>query len=190
MRADHSAALMLSKYQMSLSPLINHRPSVAPHSLPAFTYRYGETEWLAKAGCQRTKQKSCNLTVETGNFTEFYYANVSVVSSGVQITSKRSERFNSLQHSKGVGVPAHFRKGRGWPHIWGEGSEGRVLRPGVDGDPADLCTQGYGFQRRYFQARAHPRGLLLFSTSIQNFLGQRRPHHHSWGSEFISPLSW
>ncbi|XP_059112174.1 interleukin-22 receptor subunit alpha-1 [Peromyscus eremicus] len=75
-----------------------------PASTPDMVYsvlykRYGETEWLAKASCQWTKQKSCNLTMETGNFTEFYYANVTVFRSGVQEFSKRSERFNSLQHT-------------------------------------------------------------------------------------------
>ncbi|CAO2589519.1 Interleukin-22 receptor subunit alpha-1 [Lemmus lemmus] len=60
--------------------------------------RYGEKKWLAKAGCQRITQKSCNLTLETGNLTELYYAQVTAVSPGRQ-GNKKSERFSSLQHT-------------------------------------------------------------------------------------------
>ncbi|NWS11871.1 I22R1 protein, partial [Pachyramphus minor] len=38
--------------------------------------QYGEKSWLPKAECQSTSQHSCNLTRETENFTEHYYARV------------------------------------------------------------------------------------------------------------------
>ncbi|XP_038189459.1 interleukin-22 receptor subunit alpha-1 [Arvicola amphibius] len=60
--------------------------------------RYGDKEWLAKAGCQRTTRKSCNLTLETGNLTELYYARVIAVSAGKRQMEK-SGRFSSLQHT-------------------------------------------------------------------------------------------
>ncbi|XP_021118722.1 interleukin-22 receptor subunit alpha-1 isoform X2 [Heterocephalus glaber] len=61
--------------------------------------RYGEPEWLAKVGCQQITQKSCNLTMETGNLTELYYARVTAISSGGWSATKMTERFNSLQHT-------------------------------------------------------------------------------------------
>ncbi|XP_029409644.1 interleukin-22 receptor subunit alpha-1 isoform X2 [Nannospalax galili] len=75
-----------------------------PESIPGTVYsveykRYGETEWLAKEGCQRTTQKSCNLTMETSNLTELYYAMVTAFSPGSLLDSKRSDRFSSLQHT-------------------------------------------------------------------------------------------
>lgn len=88
---------------MPLLSLINHRPSGAVHSLgtlPALAHRYGERKWLAKAGCQRITQKFCNLTMETRNHTEFYYAKVTAVSSGGPPVTKMTDRFSSLQHSK------------------------------------------------------------------------------------------
>ncbi|XP_048206471.1 interleukin-22 receptor subunit alpha-1 isoform X2 [Perognathus longimembris pacificus] len=60
---------------------------------------YGESEWLAKKGCQGITRKSCNLTLETGNLTELYYARVTAVHPGVQEASKTTERFSSLQHT-------------------------------------------------------------------------------------------
>lgn len=67
---------------------------------PLLTPRYGEPEWLAKAGCQRITRKSCNLTMETGNLTELYYARVTAISSRGWSATKMTERFNSLQHSE------------------------------------------------------------------------------------------
>ncbi|XP_040612294.1 interleukin-22 receptor subunit alpha-1 isoform X2 [Mesocricetus auratus] len=61
--------------------------------------RYGDKVWLAKAGCQRTTQKSCNLTMETGNLTELYYAKVTAVGPGRKQDLKETERFSSLQHT-------------------------------------------------------------------------------------------
>ncbi|XP_005394852.1 PREDICTED: interleukin-22 receptor subunit alpha-1 [Chinchilla lanigera] len=75
-----------------------------PESIPGMVYSveyktYGETQWLAKAGCQQITRKSCNLTVETGNLTELYYARVTAVTPGGRSTTKRTERFNSRQHT-------------------------------------------------------------------------------------------
>ncbi|NXW85103.1 I22R1 protein, partial [Alopecoenas beccarii] len=38
--------------------------------------QYGEKSWLIKQECQSTMQRFCNLTRETENFTENYYARV------------------------------------------------------------------------------------------------------------------
>ncbi|XP_037674216.1 interleukin-22 receptor subunit alpha-1 [Choloepus didactylus] len=75
-----------------------------PESAAATVYsveykKYGETEWLAKAGCQRITWKSCNLTVETGNLTELYYARVTAISAGGQVATKMTDRFSSLHHT-------------------------------------------------------------------------------------------
>ncbi|NP_839988.1 interleukin-22 receptor subunit alpha-1 precursor [Mus musculus] len=61
--------------------------------------KYGERKWLAKAGCQRITQKFCNLTMETRNHTEFYYAKVTAVSAGGPPVTKMTDRFSSLQHT-------------------------------------------------------------------------------------------
>ncbi|KAM9244680.1 interleukin-22 receptor subunit alpha-1 isoform 1-T1 [Dugong dugon] len=58
---------------------------------------YGDSKWLAKAGCQQVTRKSCNLTAETGNLTELYYARVTAVSPGGQSATMMSHRFSLLQ---------------------------------------------------------------------------------------------
>ncbi|KAM4871701.1 interleukin-22 receptor subunit alpha-1 [Thomomys bottae] len=75
-----------------------------PNSTPDTTYNveyktYGESQWLVKTGCQRITRKSCNLTVETDNLTELYYARVNATHPGGQRDSKMTERFSSLQHT-------------------------------------------------------------------------------------------
>ncbi|XP_012606318.2 interleukin-22 receptor subunit alpha-1 [Microcebus murinus] len=71
-----------------------------PDTVYSVEYKtYGEREWLAKEGCQRIPRRSCNLTVETGNITEFYYARVTAVSSGGRSATKMTDRFSSLQHT-------------------------------------------------------------------------------------------
>ncbi|XP_008060352.1 interleukin-22 receptor subunit alpha-1 [Carlito syrichta] len=60
---------------------------------------YGEAEWLAKEGCQRITQKSCDLTAETGNYMEFYYARVIAVSAGGRSATKMTDRFNPIRHT-------------------------------------------------------------------------------------------
>ncbi|KAB1268772.1 Interleukin-22 receptor subunit alpha-1 [Camelus dromedarius] len=60
---------------------------------------YGEGEWLVKEGCQQITRKSCNLTMETGNLTEFYYAQVTAIDGEGQSATKMTDRFNSLQHT-------------------------------------------------------------------------------------------
>lgn len=61
--------------------------------------KYGERTWLAKADCQRITQKFCNLTMETRNHTEFYYAKVTAISPGGPPVTKMTDRFSSLQHT-------------------------------------------------------------------------------------------
>ncbi|KAM5248988.1 interleukin-22 receptor subunit alpha-1 [Ctenodactylus gundi] len=75
-----------------------------PQSVPGTVYSveyktYGEREWLPKAGCQRTTRKTCNLTTETGNLTELYYARVTAIGPGGRSATKMTERFSSLQHT-------------------------------------------------------------------------------------------
>uniref|UniRef100_A0A8B9WS27 Interleukin 22 receptor subunit alpha 1 n=1 Tax=Bos mutus grunniens TaxID=30521 RepID=A0A8B9WS27_BOSMU len=61
--------------------------------------RYGEEEWLEKEGCQRITQKSCNLTMETSNLTELYYARVTATDGAGRSATKMTNRFSSLQHT-------------------------------------------------------------------------------------------
>ncbi|KAL6033952.1 hypothetical protein STEG23_025289 [Scotinomys teguina] len=100
---DVSSLLRYVKFQSSNFENIltwDSGPASTPDTVYSVEYkRYGEREWLAKAGCQRIAQKSCNLTMETGNFTEFYYAKVTAVSSGGREVSKRTDRFSSLQYT-------------------------------------------------------------------------------------------
>lgn len=55
---------------------------------------------MEKEGCQRITRKSCNLTVETGNLTELYYARVTATDGTGRSATKMTDRFNSLQHSE------------------------------------------------------------------------------------------
>ncbi|XP_001501338.2 interleukin-22 receptor subunit alpha-1 [Equus przewalskii] len=72
----------------------------APDTVYSVEYKtYGEREWLAKEGCQQITRKSCNLTVETGNVTELYYARVTATSAGGRSATKMTDRFSSLQHT-------------------------------------------------------------------------------------------
>ncbi|XP_077826001.1 interleukin-22 receptor subunit alpha-1 isoform X1 [Macaca mulatta] len=74
-------------------------PEGTPDTVYSIEYKtYGERDWVAKKGCQRITRKSCNLTVETGNHTELYYARVTAVSAGGRSATKMTDRFNSLQH--------------------------------------------------------------------------------------------
>ncbi|KAM4806776.1 interleukin-22 receptor subunit alpha-1 [Urocitellus parryii] len=61
--------------------------------------KYGDIAWLPKAGCQGITRKSCNLTMETGNHTEFYYARVTAISPGGRSATKMTDRFSSLPHT-------------------------------------------------------------------------------------------
>nr|XP_002716023.1 interleukin-22 receptor subunit alpha-1 [Oryctolagus cuniculus] len=75
-------------------------PESTPDTVYSVEYKtYGEREWLAKAGCQRITRRSCNLTVETGNLTEHYYARVTAVGAGGWTDTKMTRRFSSLQHT-------------------------------------------------------------------------------------------
>ncbi|XP_005544498.1 interleukin-22 receptor subunit alpha-1 isoform X3 [Macaca fascicularis] len=75
-------------------------PEGTPDTVYSIEYKtYGERDWVAKKGCQRITRKSCNLTVETGNHTELYYARVTAVSAGGRSATKMTDRFNSLQHT-------------------------------------------------------------------------------------------
>ncbi|KAI5768053.1 unnamed protein product [Gulo gulo] len=72
----------------------------APDMVYSVEYKtYGERKWLVKEGCQRITRKSCNLTVETGNFMEPYYARVTAISAGGRSVTKMTDRFTSLQQT-------------------------------------------------------------------------------------------
>ncbi|KAM6173071.1 interleukin-22 receptor subunit alpha-1 [Erethizon dorsatum] len=100
---DSSELLQYVKFQSSNFENIltwDSRPESIPGTVYSVDYKtYGEPQWLAKADCQQITRKSCNLTVETGNLTELYYARVTAVSSGGWSATKMTERFNSLQHT-------------------------------------------------------------------------------------------
>ncbi|XP_039710197.1 interleukin-22 receptor subunit alpha-1 [Pteropus medius] len=75
-------------------------PESTPDTVYSVEYKtYGEVEWLVKTGCQRITRKSCNLTMETSNLTEQYYARVTAISTGGRSATKMTDRFSSLQHT-------------------------------------------------------------------------------------------
>ncbi|KAL1776908.1 Interleukin-22 receptor subunit alpha-1 [Sigmodon hispidus] len=75
-------------------------PASSPDTVYSVEYkRYGVKEWTPKAGCQQTTHKSCNLTMETANLTEFYYAKVMAKSPGRRPVNKTTDRFSSLLHT-------------------------------------------------------------------------------------------
>ncbi|XP_069893089.1 interleukin-22 receptor subunit alpha-1 isoform X2 [Dipodomys merriami] len=99
---DGPALLQYVKFQSSNFENIltwDSGPETPPDTTYSVEYKtYGESMWLAKKGCQGITRKSCNLTMETGNLTELYYAKVTAVRPGGQPATKISERFSSLQH--------------------------------------------------------------------------------------------
>ncbi|XP_055466975.1 interleukin-22 receptor subunit alpha-1 [Psammomys obesus] len=99
---DTSGLLQHVKFQSSNFENIltwDGEPAGTPGTVYSVEYkRYGEKAWLAKAGCQRITQKSCNLTMETRNHTEFYYAKVTAFSPGGPPVTKMTDRFSSWQH--------------------------------------------------------------------------------------------
>ncbi|XP_004603502.1 interleukin-22 receptor subunit alpha-1 [Sorex araneus] len=75
-------------------------PEEAPDTVYSVEYKtYGGSAWLAKKGCQRITQKSCNLTVEINNVTDEYYAQVTALNTGSQTATKMTDRFNLRQHT-------------------------------------------------------------------------------------------
>uniref|UniRef100_A0A8C5KWS4 Interleukin-22 receptor subunit alpha-1 n=1 Tax=Jaculus jaculus TaxID=51337 RepID=A0A8C5KWS4_JACJA len=75
-------------------------PTSPPDTVYSVEYKtYGQRQWLAKAGCQQTTRKSCNLTMETGNLTELYYARVTALSPGGRSATKMTDRFSPLYHT-------------------------------------------------------------------------------------------
>ncbi|XP_006196839.1 interleukin-22 receptor subunit alpha-1 [Vicugna pacos] len=100
---DTSNLLQHVKFQSSNFENIltwDSRLESSPDTVYSVQYKtYGEGEWLAKEGCQRITRKSCNLTMETGNLTEFYYAQVTAIDREGQSATKMTDRFNSLQHT-------------------------------------------------------------------------------------------
>ncbi|XP_029804221.1 interleukin-22 receptor subunit alpha-1 isoform X2 [Suricata suricatta] len=100
---DTSDLLQHVKFQSSNFENIvtwDSSPESAPDTVYSVEYKkYGEREWLAKEGCQRITRKSCNLTVETGNLMELYYARVTAVGAGGRSATKMTDRFSSLHHT-------------------------------------------------------------------------------------------
>ncbi|XP_037357085.1 interleukin-22 receptor subunit alpha-1 [Talpa occidentalis] len=71
-------------------------PQTAPDTVYSVEYKmYGEKAWLPKEGCQRITRKSCNLTMETANYNESYYARVTATSTRGQSVTQMTERFCS-----------------------------------------------------------------------------------------------
>ncbi|KAG8506707.1 Interleukin-22 receptor subunit alpha-1 [Galemys pyrenaicus] len=69
----------------------------APDVVYSVEYKkYGEKDWLAKEDCQEITHKSCNLTMETANINESYYARVNATSVGRQLASQMTARFYPL----------------------------------------------------------------------------------------------
>ncbi|XP_015738819.1 interleukin-22 receptor subunit alpha-1 isoform X1 [Coturnix japonica] len=66
--------------------------------------QYGEKAWLNKRECQSITQPFCNLTHETENFTEHYYARVRAVSRRCSSNWVCSERFEPRKETI-IGAP-------------------------------------------------------------------------------------
>uniref|UniRef100_A0A8C6D4C8 Interleukin-22 receptor subunit alpha-1 n=1 Tax=Moschus moschiferus TaxID=68415 RepID=A0A8C6D4C8_MOSMO len=100
---DTSDLLQHVKFQSSNFENIltwDGRLESAPDTVYSVQYKtYGEGEWLEKKGCQRITRKSCNLTVETGNLTELYYARVTATDGAGRSATKMTDRFSPLQHT-------------------------------------------------------------------------------------------
>ncbi|XP_039086444.1 interleukin-22 receptor subunit alpha-1 [Hyaena hyaena] len=100
---DTSDLLQNVKFQSSNFENIltwNSSLESAPDTVYSVEYKkYGEREWLAKEGCQQITRKSCNLTVETGNLMELYYARVTAIGAGGRSATKMTNRFSSLHHT-------------------------------------------------------------------------------------------
>jgi len=75
--------------------------SVVPNRLKGFFFlRYGEKSWFNKPECQSIMQPFCNLTRETENFTEHYYARVRATGQNYCSSNwVRSERFEPRKES-------------------------------------------------------------------------------------------
>ncbi|XP_019367952.1 PREDICTED: interleukin-22 receptor subunit alpha-1 isoform X3 [Gavialis gangeticus] len=66
---------------------------------------YVEKKWLNKTECQNISQRFCNLTHETENFTEYYYARVQAMApNGYSSDWVCSQRFKPKQHTN-IGAP-------------------------------------------------------------------------------------
>ncbi|EMP28041.1 Interleukin-22 receptor subunit alpha-1 [Chelonia mydas] len=66
--------------------------------------RYGDEDWLQKSECQNITQPFCNLTHETENFRERYYARVrAVIQNCCSSDWVPSQRFYPREDSKGHG---------------------------------------------------------------------------------------
>ncbi|XP_004679438.1 PREDICTED: interleukin-22 receptor subunit alpha-1 [Condylura cristata] len=75
-------------------------PRAAPDTVYSVEYKtYGEKDWLAKKDCQQITHKFCNLTMETTNSGEVYYARVTATSAGGQSATQMSERFCVKYHA-------------------------------------------------------------------------------------------
>lgn len=71
-----------------------------PDTVYSVEYKiYGEKNWLAKESCQRITQKSCNLTLETNNYTDLYYARVTALTRDSRSATKMTDRFCPQQHT-------------------------------------------------------------------------------------------
>ncbi|XP_038614156.1 interleukin-22 receptor subunit alpha-1 isoform X2 [Tachyglossus aculeatus] len=55
---------------------------------------YGTKRWQEKGGCQNMTSQSCNLTGETGNICEYYYARVTALTESGLSASFKTHRFN------------------------------------------------------------------------------------------------
>ncbi|XP_065600667.1 interleukin-22 receptor subunit alpha-1 isoform X2 [Cyrtonyx montezumae] len=79
---------------------------IPPGTLFDVQYKqYGEKAWLNKRECQSITQPFCNLTRETENFTEHYYARVRATSHHCSSNWVRSERFEPRKETI-IGAPA------------------------------------------------------------------------------------
>ena len=84
---------------------------------------------MEKEGCQRITRKSCNLTVETSNLTELYYARVTAIDGAGRSATKMTNRFSPLQDSEWGPLVAQDAGGRMAfsPLEWVERPEGLCL---------------------------------------------------------------
>ena len=136
---------------------------------------------MEKEGCQRITQKSCNLTMETGNLTELYYARVTATDGAGRSATKMTDRFNSLQHSEWGDFHCTGSGVWGWPFpLW----SGCSIQRGS-------ASQGQlrmWLLRKTPQTGQHPPcGSPSFSISRPLVCRPHSPYHFSANQGLLTP---
>lgn len=66
----------------------------------SFSYRYGVGKWIRKPECRNINRTWCDLSSETSDYEEQYYASVKAFLNGMCSDWVETTRFNPLTDSK------------------------------------------------------------------------------------------